>query len=515
MKGWTNDELIKWQNADPNIRKLIQWKIEGNKPLWKYLAGESDLLRILWRHWPNLILDQGVLYRFIDNDRQLVAPLHLQTTIMKYLHTARLGGHFGISRTFESINRRAWWPGMRKDIRLWCRNCDACQKRNIRQGSGKVPLHQIPVGAPFDRIAIDILSFTETTYSGNKCVLVISDYFSKWAEAYALPDHLSSTVAHAMVTEFFCRYGVPRVIHSDQGGEFRSNLMMDLYELLELYSTQTTPYHPQSDGLVERLNRTLVGMLSKFCEDNSEWDQHLPFVMCAYRSTVHASTGSTPNMLFMGREITLPIDLLCPPKTNPDYVCPTSYIQWLRASMQKSSEKARTSLGKSAVVQKKNYDKHFHVKDRTYKVGSYVLRWYIPEQNASKLNSPWIGPYKVIECPSSVTCTIQKTPADEPITIHVNDLKQYHGQSDNDWNNPQENNNMDVSINTPVNIIPPRIIPPNLDNSHNILDPRDPPYVPLEPVVVINNPLPDNLVTRQRRERRPPSKFRDYVLDSN
>ena len=515
VKGWSIDELIKWQNEDPNLRKIIQWKTEDNRPLWKYLSGESDIVRILWRHWNNLILDQGVLYRVLDNDKQLVAPLHLQTTVMKYLHTSRLGGHFGIKRTFESINRRVWWPGMRKDIELWCQNCDACQRRNLRMGSAKVPLYQVPVGAPFDRIAMDILSFTETTASGNKCVLVVSDYFTKWAEAYALPDHYSSTIAHVLVTEFFCRYGVPRVIHSDGGGEFRSNLMMDLYKLLEFYSTRTTPYHPQSDGLVERLNRTLVGMLSKFCEDNAEWDQHLPFVMCAYRSTVHSSTGSTPNMLFMGREITLPIDLLCPPKTNPDYICPTSYIQWLRASMQNASEKARIFLKKSATVQKKNYDVHFHVKDRNFEVGSYVLRWYIPNQKASKLNSPWIGPYKVIECPTSVTCRIQRTPADDPITIHINDLKQYHGLSDDDWNTQSLDNNLDISNHESTPITLPRtIIEPNLNTSHNFQNHRDPNYVPLEPVGVINNPLPDNLVPRLRRDRRPPTHLRDYVMDS-
>jgi transposase InsO family protein len=173
------------------------------------------------------------------------------------------------------------------------------------------------VRAHFDRIALDVLSFTETTALGHKCVLVVQDYFTKWAEAYPLVDHTSISVAHVLVHEFFARYGLPRQILSDQGGEFQSDLFREIARLMEIDQTRTVPYHPASDGMVERLNRTLIAMLAKFCRKNEEWDAHLPFVMCAYRATVHDSTNCSPSLMMFGRELTLPIDLLCTPRVIP------------------------------------------------------------------------------------------------------------------------------------------------------------------------------------------------------
>ena len=122
---------------------------------------------------------------------------------MKYCHNHATAGHHGVRRTTASVRQRDWWPSIKSDIKLWCLRCDSCQRRNLRPGPGRAPLVQVPVGAPFDRIATDILSFTEETEMGNTCVLVISDYFTKWAEAFALPNHQAVTVAHIMVTDFY------------------------------------------------------------------------------------------------------------------------------------------------------------------------------------------------------------------------------------------------------------------------------------------------------------------------
>ncbi len=106
--------------------------------------------------------------------------------------------------------------------------------------------------------------------------------------------------------------------------------MTELCDLLEVKKTNTAPYRPQSDGLVERFNRTLIAMLSKLCTDKqTDWDTHLPYIMCAYRATRNESTGFSPNHLFLGREVTLPIDLMY---RNPDevpYGCQNEYVEWV------------------------------------------------------------------------------------------------------------------------------------------------------------------------------------------
>ena len=153
--------------------------------------------------------------------------------------------------------------------------------------------------------------------------------------------------------------------------------------------SKTSPYHAQSDGQVERFNRTLIAMLSKLCEDQKDdWDDHLPYVMCAYRSTIQESTHFSPNRMMLGREIMLPIDLMYPPPE--DELCPVQYVEWVREAMEGNFERARTHLAKAADRQKRHYDKQ--AKDRSFVVGDWVLRFYLPNTNRDKLNFPYTGP---------------------------------------------------------------------------------------------------------------------------
>ena len=119
-----------------------------------------------------------------------------------------------------------------------------------------------------------------------------------------MPDQEASTVADVLVQGFISRFGVPSQIHSDQGAQFESNLFKSLCELLGIEKTHTTPYHPQSDGLMERFNRTLEDMLSKVVDENHKnWDDCLPIVMMAYCSSIHKSTGESPVKMMLGRDI--------------------------------------------------------------------------------------------------------------------------------------------------------------------------------------------------------------------
>ena len=117
------------------------------------------------------------------------------------------------------------------------------------------------------------------------------------------------------------RFGMPLVIHSDQGREFKNGLMKSLCTLLGCTKTQTAPYHPESDGMIERFNRTCLMMLSMFVNDRRDnWHKLLPFVMHAYRTSVHESTGYSPFRLIMGEECSLPQDVSTPElRTNREH----------------------------------------------------------------------------------------------------------------------------------------------------------------------------------------------------
>ena len=133
---------------------------------------------------------------------------------------------------------------------------------------------------------MDILGPLPLTDRGNKYVLVVGDYFTKWVEAYPMPNMEAGTVAELFVSRFVCQFGVPDVLHTDQGRNFESALLKEVCQLLGVVKTRTTPYHPQSDGLVERFNSTLLNLLSMAVSENErDWDLHIPMVMMAYRTT--------------------------------------------------------------------------------------------------------------------------------------------------------------------------------------------------------------------------------------
>ena len=122
---------------------------------------------------------------------------------------------------------------------------------------------------------------------------------------------------------------MPFPIHSNQGSQFESNLFQELCKVLGIEKTRTTPYHPQSDGLVERFNHTLGDMLSKLVDESQiNWDELLPLVILAYHSSVHESTGESPATVLFGREVTLPIDLLlgASPERVEEYQCCSSCV---------------------------------------------------------------------------------------------------------------------------------------------------------------------------------------------
>ena len=162
-----------------------------------------------------------------------------------------------------------------------------------------------------ERVAMDLLGPLPESRRGNKYLLVVSDYFTRWVEAYPLPNSEAITVAQVFIDEFISRYGLPRQIHTDRGSQFTSLLFKNICEIFRIDKTQTTAFHPQSDGLVERFNRTIEDMLSKAVRrDQRNLEEILSLLMLEYRSSEHESIGFTPCMMMFGREAELPVDLL-------------------------------------------------------------------------------------------------------------------------------------------------------------------------------------------------------------
>ena len=128
---------------------------------------------------------------------------------------------------------------------------------------------------------------------------------------YAIPNQEASTVADVLVNNFFCRFGVPMELHSEQGRNFESRLLLEILERLGVRKTRTTPLHPQSDGMVERYVRTIEEQLRRVVFSNQrDWEERLPLFLLAYRASTHETTGVKPANLVFGRELRLPCDLM-------------------------------------------------------------------------------------------------------------------------------------------------------------------------------------------------------------
>jgi len=254
---------------------------------------------------------------------------------------------------------------------------------------------------------MDIVGLFPPSKSGNKYISVVSDYFTKWVEAFGISSQDAVTVANCIVDSVFCRWGLSSQLHSDMGAQFESPIIKEISKILCINKTHTTPYHSQCDGLVEQLNRTILAMLATMVNDHgSSWEDHLPKVCFAYNTSTHISTGYTPFYMNYGREAKIPADIIYgTPVEQPQ--THSQYASNLRQSLEKAYSQARNEMNTAAQRQKSLYDNKLH--GEPYKVNDLVwlLNPAAPKEISRKLNSPWIGPFPVVKKLSDIVYCIQ------------------------------------------------------------------------------------------------------------
>ena len=360
-----------------------------------------------------MVID-GVLCRQSRNcgtsRTQIVVPQELRSYILDELHNK--SGHLGAFKTFQKIKERYFWPGYEQEIHEAVQRCDICQRRN----------HPISSTYPFQKISWDIMGPLPVSSHGFRYILVITDLFSKWVETFPLVGTDSNTLAKILVDEIACRCG----IHSDQGSNFVSEVIQTLCAMMGVQRTQTTPYHPQGNGQVERFNRTLEGMLSKVVSDHQrDWDEHLQKVLFAYRTAIHESTGYLPFLVTFGRSPNLPVDVvLGRPSTSTGDV--PQFVQKTQTVLHSAFLQVRQHLQQAHQRQKQVADassvgEAFQVGDRVW---LYVPR--VKQGQSKKLISLWRGPYTVISKTSPINYRIQLIGGNQKTTVHRNRLKLCH-----------------------------------------------------------------------------------------
>ena len=352
---------------------------------------------------------------------QLVVPRSLRDTIFNDSHHTTYGGHFGITHTHSKLQLHYFWPGMSDFVKDRISACHKCVARKSPINRHH-PMGHVPVSGRFERVAMDLLDVSVISAKGYKYILVVCDYFTKYTEAYPLKDKTARSVADALMDIWLPRYGFPLFLHSDQGKEFDNVMIHKLSELLGTVKTKTTPYHPRSDGLVERFNRTLLAMLAMFVsQEHDNWDDLLPFMMLAYNTTVHTSTGYTPYRLVFGDECNLPGNLVHRElRADPPPGDPGTYATWVQQALYESYDEVCAQQQRATHRQKRNYDSKAVA--RAFPIGCWTLRYYPPARK-NKLCSPWIGPYKIVRAPMEWVVGIQIDADARIVYVHMDDLK--------------------------------------------------------------------------------------------
>ena len=320
------------------MHHTADWIRSDAFPPWAEVKSLCPELRLLWHHRNNLSADEsGVIWRKKSSpgsELQLLVPKPAREQLFLVYHASLFGGHLGRNRTLALLSHRFYWSSMSDDPKDWLGQCTVCMK--LPTGCHH-PLGNIPTGHRWDLIAMDILDVCDPTLDGYRYILVIADYFSKWTEAFPIENKCADTVADVLVDKIILRFEMTLVIHSDQGCEFENVLMKSLCTLLGCVKTRTAPYHPKSDGMVERFNRTCLMMLSMFVNDRQDnWSELLPFVMHAYHTSVHESTGYSPFRLMMGDECSLPQDVSTDElRINQEHdVAPHPFATWVRDALE-------------------------------------------------------------------------------------------------------------------------------------------------------------------------------------
>ncbi|CAH8627089.1 unnamed protein product [Dicrocoelium dendriticum] len=437
-------EYGRWQEAqasDPDISLIYDKRRSGGgRPTSKEMEGKSYEARCLWAMWEKLSMEEGVLVFDFGPTyaRRIVVPRTLVSEVLSELHKQL--GHAGINKLESAARQRFWWPHQRRDVINFCQSCETCATFKNPHITQRAPLQPIVAGYPNEIVGVDLIGPLRETPRGNRYILVMVDYFTKWCEAVPLSQADTVTVTTAMVNQWICQWGAPGQLHSDRGSSFESSLVRELCRVLGIDKTRTTAYHPQGNGQVERTNRSLKLLLKAFVDQNiSEWDTMLSKCLLAYRSTVHSSTGQTPFFMWTGREVRLPSDIRLPTSQQP-HPSVTEYVSKLLNSLQQTHQSARVHLANAHRRQKDYYDKKtFGV---PLKTGDVVYLHQVPAAGVpTKLCHEWAGPYVVQRVISDLNCVIKdpNNPVAQPMIVHFNRLKPFHtvtGQVAMDSDNP-------------------------------------------------------------------------------
>ena len=405
-------------NSEEEVRKLVTQQEEDSSLLEmsNKAAKQED-----GYCWENGVLVHVKLVEPQKELSRIVVPSCRRKEVLDIGHRGLVGGHFSHNKMFAILSHHFTWPGIRKDIRSYCRACPECQKAG-RQLQPRVPMVVTPtISEPYQRMAWDLVGQLDKTNQGHRYILTIMCLGTrypyaiplKWVDAESVAEGLMEVISHT---------GIPVELLSDQGSVFLGKVIKELCRLLNIKQIKTTAYHPQTNGILERWHSCLKGMIRKIQGKSQQWDKLLKYCLLAYRATPHTATGFSPYELVHGKSMRGPLEAVKVGWIGGD-ISFTSTVEWVQALRETLVSLHKVAHANEEVAKDKSktaYD--VGSKARSFEPGDLVL-CHTPGLTG-KLQSIWDGPYEVVAKLSNCNYTIAvKGKRSRHTTVHINRLK--------------------------------------------------------------------------------------------
>jgi len=328
---------------------------------------------------------------------------------------------------------------MKHDIQIWVASCTSCASRKTPTRLQVDHMEPIPVQEAFEIMGMDIVGPLPRSNRGNVYLLVFTEYLTKWAEAFPIMKTDALSIAKVLVEEIICRYGAPKRIISDQGSNFISAVIANICTTLGIQRNITTAYHPQTDGLTERFNKTLASMISMYTSrDQKDWDEHVPFILFAYRTAIQESTLEKPFYLMFGRDPQMPVDIALNNVPGID-LSVDDYRSRIIYRVERARKVARENIVRAQKRQQDNYEKLGHPREFMLGDQVWVFTPKVVKGTAKKFAHNWYGPFRVIEKISPLNYRIRSNSGKKVEQIvHILRMKKFIGGTQTPTEIPEE-----------------------------------------------------------------------------
>lgn len=424
-------KLIEMQQKCPDFAHIYKFLSTGELPEDDKLARKTMYDKEFYE-----IVDGLLIHKYQSRGKKkptdekfiihTALPKKLRIQIMQEYHDHH--GHFGVKKTFTSIQQKWWWPHQYQEIVDFVKSCDTCQRAKHSTHQVSTPLNPLPVVNIFERMHLDIVGPLHKTKDGFEYILVCVDSFSRWVEAFSLRTQTAAEIARILHDEIFCRYGAPISIVTDRGQNFLSKLVNAVCEIYNVRRHRTASYNPKANGSCERQNATLIQTLRMYVDkDQSNWNSLLPIALQALRSSPNTETsGFSPYKMLFGGEMRLPMDVnLVPRETlGPE---PKQHVQQLLERMKTIRNIAKQNTETSQQDAKVRHDQK--AKPSDFKVMEQVM-WKLHKHTPGltpKLEYKWKGPYYILKKISHDTYKLAESGTHKQVRAPVNakDIKKY------------------------------------------------------------------------------------------